>query len=1091
MLLMLVCMGALAQITVGDVEGKTFTMQCARGYVYWDGSTMIGHASNKTKFAIVTYNDETYLYDATNNAFVCHSTLGWTNSNGNPALESNSDLSKAVKNISFGSTEIAAYPNYVAEGVYNTWLNMDGNPKVYLNKWTNFESGNGGNTYKIEIVDDFDNTDALAVLGTWCMGDLLGGSISGSDNWANTWSSGTSPSFTLTASAANINHKNNRTTGGLDIRSGSAGTSTYTITAPTGYMISGYVIEGRALSGNQTVTPSAGGSATTFTSASAGNVLTVSGLRTAQTTFTLAGANQGLFIRAMKVTLSAIPSSITSLPTANDKAYVISSARGNAWNFADNATSMGLTSLNLNSTNQQIALIYHNSEYYLFSVNKGKYLTASNTLTSMPTDDEQVSVTATGDATYPWFFKFKNVANKNINDNNAGSIVISSWNTVDAGNKNAIIEAADFDATIALAMFDTRSVTYNLSYGGNSTFRTVDDVTVSIGADAADFVPSSFVVPTGVQYTYSPATIAAETTEVTVTAQWRGPFNIASAYNAATQNIWYVLDMHSNVDDYTWQYDATSAEVQTPVIAKTNYAALTDNNLFCFVGNPWDGFKIYNKGAGNTMTLRKETTGNTVSHMSTTDDHNQFKLYASRAIDGAYCFKIDGDDCYLNKQNLKLQGYNDNDQGSSVRFIQPGVYHLTAMETWNLDAPLGAVGTKSYIDSESLRQNMINARSSIMADPFCVVGQFTLMNTIMNPVNESAAIALDDGYYRIVSALSNFSQDRAMIFDPSLESPSASDISASIANKVVWSMLVNDNVGNIFRISESATDDKYYIYSPNKQEYLSANDGSTTAAAADLTINELGSSQFNITAGSDAMHAQGWNWTGTYGSQRGQLVQWAGGANSASAWYIVKANDVDINLNNDGAGNYYATMCLPFDVTISGANAYTLALDGTGTWLVPTQLTGNNVPANTPVMLKGSSNTATATIRTAGDAFTTSNVNSLSGTNTAKDFALAGGATTEYFMGISDGVVGFYHSGVASKTGYYTLKANRAYLQEQYGQARGYEIMWNDSETTGVNEVIGKMSEATDGAVYDLQGRKVANPSRGLYIINGKKVIIK
>ena len=148
-----------------NLNSTTFTMQCARGYVYWDGSTMIGHASNKTKFAIVTYNDETYLYDATNNAFVCHSTLGWTNSNGNPALESNSDLSKAVKNISFGSTGIAAYPNYVAEGVYNTWLNMDGNPKVYFNTWRNFENGNGGNTYKIEIVDtDFDPTDALEVL---------------------------------------------------------------------------------------------------------------------------------------------------------------------------------------------------------------------------------------------------------------------------------------------------------------------------------------------------------------------------------------------------------------------------------------------------------------------------------------------------------------------------------------------------------------------------------------------------------------------------------------------------------------------------------------------------------------------------------------------------------------------------------------------------------------------------------------------------------------------------------------------------------------------------------------------------------------
>ena len=27
--------------------------------------------------------------------------------------------------------------------------------------------------------------------------------------------------------------------------------------------------------------------------------------------------------------------------------------------------------------------------------------------------------------------------------------------------------------------------------------------------------------------------------------------------------------------------------------------------------------------------------------------------------------------------------------------------------------------------------------------------------------------------------------------------------------------------------------------------------------------------------------------------------------------------------------------------------------------------------------------------------------------------------------------------------------------------------------------------------VYDLQGRKVANPTKGLYIVNGKKIVIK
>jgi len=31
----------------------------------------------------------------------------------------------------------------------------------------------------------------------------------------------------------------------------------------------------------------------------------------------------------------------------------------------------------------------------------------------------------------------------------------------------------------------------------------------------------------------------------------------------------------------------------------------------------------------------------------------------------------------------------------------------------------------------------------------------------------------------------------------------------------------------------------------------------------------------------------------------------------------------------------------------------------------------------------------------------------------------------------------------------------------------------------------------TDGVVFGLQGRRVAQPTKGLYIVNGKKVVIK
>ena len=57
-------------------------------------------------------------------------------------------------------------------------------------------------------------------------------------------------------------------------------------------------------------------------------------------------------------------------------------------------------------------------------------------------------------------------------------------------------------------------------------------------------------------------------------------------------------------------------------------------------------------------------------------------------------------------------------------------------------------------------------------------------------------------------------------------------------------------------------------------------------------------------------------------------------------------------------------------------------------------------------------------------------------------------------------------------------------------------FMWQTSSisfrfdgTTGIDVVKGESEEVK--AIYDLQGRKVETPSKGLYIIDGKKVLVK
>ena len=45
-------------------------------------------------------------------------------------------------------------------------------------------------------------------------------------------------------------------------------------------------------------------------------------------------------------------------------------------------------------------------------------------------------------------------------------------------------------------------------------------------------------------------------------------------------------------------------------------------------------------------------------------------------------------------------------------------------------------------------------------------------------------------------------------------------------------------------------------------------------------------------------------------------------------------------------------------------------------------------------------------------------------------------------------------------------------------------------ETTGINAVNGSELKV-NGEYYNLNGQRVANPTKGLYIVNGKKVVIK
>ena len=112
---------------------------------------------------------------------------------------------------------------------------------------------------------------------------------------------------------------------------------------------------------------------------------------------------------------------------------------------------------------------------------------------------------------------------------------------------------------------------------------------------------------------------------------------------------------------------------------------------------------------------------------------------------------------------------------------------------------------------------------------------------------------------------------------------------------------------------------------------------------------------------------------------------------------------------------------------------------------------------------------------------------------------LVGVPTTTYVYPTDGEYTNFILANGIHGINFYTLSeagniaGGKAYLQlptsEIPANSRPLKLSFTDEEITGINTAQNKMNSSSD--FYDLQGRKVKSPVKGLYVVNGKKVIIK
>ena len=132
--------------------------------------------------------------------------------------------------------------------------------------------------------------------------------------------------------------------------------------------------------------------------------------------------------------------------------------------------------------------------------------------------------------------------------------------------------------------------------------------------------------------------------------------------------VWQVVEMHRYSTFRVWKYEADGTVVVENHLSDKE-ATVSDNMLWCFVGNVVDGFSIYNKAAGMEKTLNATATNASVGVAA--DGNNVWKLAKSTATnEPAVCFTNNGSS-YMNQNGGKIAYYGDADNGSTCYFFTP------------------------------------------------------------------------------------------------------------------------------------------------------------------------------------------------------------------------------------------------------------------------------------------------------------------------------------------------------------------------------------------------------------------------------------
>ena len=349
----------------------------------------------------------------------------------------------------------------------------------------------------------------------------------------------------------------------------------------------------------------------------------------------------------------------------------------------------------------------------------------------------------------------------------------------------------------------------------------------------------------------------------------------------------------------------------------------------------------------------------------------------------------------------------------------------------------------------------------------------------VSPVGPSASA----GYYELVTDASTLAEGDQIIFvyDGTAMSTNQksnnrgavsvtvnSDETITINNETQVITLEGETGAWYFRVG----DDAYLYAAASDKNYLrtATKTGASDNAKATITIDSDGNATV-LFQGTNSRNLLRFNPNTSLGDP---LFSCYANSSSATGYAPViyrfvaaaPATTFDVTIGASG----YKTLVSTVDFeTPSGVTAY-IVTESSSTNITMKSIA--KVPAGEPVILEGTAGDVTLNIIDDAPAVS-GNLLKVSTTNTSNGV---------YVLAKPDGKdVGFY------KWAGGALGAGRVYL-EAPDAAREFLSFSFADEATGINVI---KSSVTNNTVYDLQGRRVVLPTKGLYIVNGKKVMVK